>query len=60
MNQFGKMMTVIGNGIFCFIAYLDLGILFAAYLAVANLARLGISVCYQVSARSQYLVSLFS
>ena len=40
--------------------YLESGFLFVAYLTVANLARLGISVHCQVSVRSQYLVRLLS
>ena len=40
--------------------YLESGFLSVAYLAVANLARLGISVHCQASVRSQCLVRLLS
>ena len=40
--------------------YLESGFVSIAYLTVANLARLGISVHCQVSVRSQYLVRLLS
>ena len=40
--------------------YLESGFLSVAYLTVANLARLGISVHCQVPVRSQYLVRLLS
>ena len=40
--------------------YLESAFLSIAYLTVANLARLGILVHYQVSVRSQYLVRLLS
>ena len=45
---------------FYYLLYLKLGFLSIAYLAVANLARLRISVYCQVSVRSQYLVRLLS
>ena len=45
---------------FFYLLYLELCFLSAAYLTVANLAGLGISVHCQVSVRSQYLVRLLS
>ena len=45
---------------FFYLVYLESGFLSVAYLAVANLARIGISVHCQVSIRSQYLVRLLS
>ena len=45
---------------FFWLLYLESGFLSVAYLAVANLARLGISVHCQASVRSQCLVRLLS
>ena len=54
----------VGSGVYLFIyfqlLYLESGFLSVAYLTVANLARLEISVHCQVSVRSQFLVRPFS
>ena len=54
-----KDCKVLLNLFFQFL-YLESGFLSVAYLTVANLARLGISVHCQVSVRFQYLVRLIS
>ena len=51
---------VIWNIFFHYLLYLESGFLSVAYLTVANLARLGISVHCYVSVRCQYLVRLLS
>ena len=62
-----KYLMLVKTCIFFFLSffffqllYLESGFLSVAYLAVANLARIGISVHCQASARSQCLVRLLS
>ena len=55
-----KHMHAMAVMIFFQLLYLESGFLSVAYLTIANLARLGISVHCQVSVRLQYLVRLLS
>ena len=54
--KFQLFFEILNIGFFFQLLYLESAFLAVAYLMIANLARLEISVCCQVLVRSQYLV----